>query len=261
MTPPQLSPQQRKQADQIYNRGLWTGGFLAFGVLMLLNVITASASGFISRVTHHATGNPVGWTSGLVVLAGLFVNAFATRQVRRAGLSLDHIESRSIPKTITQFHGNPIVLRAENSVGLGIAGLIACGAMLFILRAIQESSEPFSPFFIDFGMVLFIVMGGSSLYLLTKPIALQLDALGVKGSKNGFWSRRVSWEQVSTMEIRQAFNYKGLPTLKTLVFLNNSNSILIRVPLSSFIIEPDQIDEFITSVEAKLIRDFRDVAP
>ncbi len=250
MSSPQLSPEQREEADKIFKRGLWTGWFLAFGVLMLLTVIII----FVSRGVFHAKGSG-GWIGSLTVLVGVFTNAFATRQVRSAGLSLDHVESHSILRTATHFQGEPIALHSPHSEWLGILGLVLSCVMLFGLWSLQKSVEPFSPFFAAICLVLVIAMCLGALYLMTDPAALLIDSQGIQGSKNGFWSHHVSWEKVATMEIRDAFNYKGALQLKTLIFRDHANAILIKVPLSSFTVKTDQIDSLVAQIEAKLSGD------
>ena len=54
------------------------------------------------------------------------------------------------------------------------------------------------------------------------------------------------------MEIRDEFNYKGALQLKMLIFRDNDNATLIKVPLSSFVIKPELRDDFVSQVEAAL---------
>lgn len=237
MASPELSPEQQKRATQIYKRAMWIGFGIYFGAIIVLSLL---------RVLHSQSSVAMGVMGGL---ASGVIRQFAEQRVSRVGLSLARVERHAIPMIATPIEDS-LVFHSESAARLGRFTLLISGISLGMSILGQTGPKPSAAYLA--GIVFSCALGMLSLYLMSKPLVLQLNTQGVTAWSSDFKPRRVAWDQVVAVEVQQPFDCMGKPGSKTLVFIGHDDVPLIKMPLAFPAILPEQVDEFIAQVEAKL---------
>ena len=237
MTSNELSADDRKRAEQIYKRALWIGhgvrfvAFISFCFFRVLDLPSGVAMGVLGGISSN------------------FIQQFAEQQVKNAGLSLERIEKHLIPFTTTPT-SEPFVVRPEGAAGLGKSCFLISVVFLAFSAVGQTGPKPSNVYIA--GVVFSCALMALSVYMMSRPLVLRLDAQGVRGWSSIFKQRYVNWDQVAVVEVQQSFNCMGKPHFKTVVFLDHENRPLIKVPLTFPVIEPKCADTFVAQIEARL---------
>ncbi|BCM91310.1 hypothetical protein IAD21_03180 [Abditibacteriota bacterium] len=247
MTSPQLSQQQREQADKIFKRAWLQGliGVWAFG--LVFHLLIASFAHFIFQQEVKPS-----WISGLIVMYLFMGHNYATQQVRKAGLSLDRTETRFIPKTAGQFEGGPIIYKSRFTIKAGRICLIFWTLLLGVLGGLYSQGQMnMSPVAAPIWLCFMGFLWLSSAYYASGPVLFRLDSNGIY-SFFGFWPRRIKWSSIAGLEVKSAFSYTAVPTGQILTFRDAKNNTLLVVPLKEKTTDGAEDESLVAQVEAKL---------
>lgn len=245
MTSPQLSPEQREQADKIYKDAFKRGQMRVF----ILGFIVAFAISITAQVAFHRDISP-GWAGGLFLPSVFIAQSYATRQVRRIGLSLDRTERHIIPKTAQQFAAKPLDIRSDSTPRDGLIGIGVILLLTALLAWHQKGGHGYHPLLATAGFFILAVCLLQGAYRLSNPPLLRLDEHGVFNGAQHFWPQRASWSRIRKAELQQIFNYKGEVSTRKLIFCTlKGRDVVALFPPSKF--SAQQLDEIMTEIEAR----------
>jgi len=239
----EFSREDEIRAELIHKRALWIGWFLFIGFCVVVGFVADK----LSSIPHieFISGGLVGW-------APYIQDTFASQQIHRAGLSRERVEKHTVPKTMTNFEGEPLVLRSRSDMRVSWSWLVVLCILLVILTIVQTSRTPLP---LLAGGVLYVVLLGfaaSYIHRIFRPLVLLLRKGGVEGECAPFRWRCVPWERITAFEVKQSFDYMGKPSPKTLAFLDNTGKPIVESQSPLTALKPEEVDAFISQVEAKM---------
>ena len=246
MNSPQLSPEERKQADALFKEAHKRAFIAIFAAAWAVAIVIS----LIARHAFHYEISP-GWVCGLVIVILIPSHHYATRQVRKAGLSLDRTEIRVAHKTIQHFAGPTLVIRSDYTVTNGGWGVAITAFLALLLVWHQRSGHGFPPLGATCCCLVLATGFLQAAYLLSNPPLLRLDERGVFNGAQYLWPQRAAWAHIRKSELRQTFNYKGDVVETKLIFHTiKGHSVVVLFPKSYF--PKSQPHEILEQVEAKL---------
>lgn len=245
MTSPQLSPEQREQADKIFKEAFKRGQIRVF----ILGFVVAFAISITAQTAFHLDISP-GWAGGLFLPSVFIANVYATRQVRKIGLSQDRTEHLIIPKTAQQFTAKPLDIRSDHTPRDGWIGVGVTLLLIALLAWHQRGGHGYHYLLATSGFFILTVCLLQGAYRVSNPPLLRLDERGVFNGAQHFWPQRAAWSRIRKAELQQVFNYKGEVTVRKLIFRTiRGRDVVVLFPPSNFSIQ--QLDEIVAQTEAR----------